>query len=1688
MSKLSTWFGLRFSMMALPMLLFLVFTGSTSHAQCSAIDGATGIELSGDQPWTGSLGMRFTVNSPIEVTRLGAYDSDQNGFSGTITVGIVNAAGTVVVPAITMTGNSDPLVTSFRMRNISPVTLGAGTYTVVAFGFSVSDPNGNTNAPFSSFAATTNSGGGLITHVDSPWDNNPVMAVPASGVHSVGGFHAGNFTFRSVLPVLSATINGVNITTNNDGVADNGTFAICSGPPSPNVTMGAFSVSGPSGAQVKVYQEIVLTNATQSGAWCNGISGAGCSAAPGLFAGSTNTFTKTVVTSPGSVLLRFRAYYDANNNNNLDAGDCAGDWAQFTVNFESQAPVITCPSNITVNADALECAVPVTYSLPTTSDLPCTGTVTLTHVSGPASGADFPVGINTVTYMATDAAGNTNTCSFTVTVNDYPAPPLGCKNVQVSLDADCEAVITPTIVLTGWEGPGGTVLLGCEDLFEINITTHTGQNVGNVINATHVGKTLSYTITHPTIPTCGGEIYVEDKIAPTITCRDITVNCLADLSKVVVAFPDDNCHATLKLVDETHAALECDDEFIGKVTRTYVAVDGAGNESAPCTATIWLARSNTDDVTPPPSEVKLRCSDNYKKDNRGFGYPAPSETGVPVYDDGDIKFPLYPLSQLNMVYCNSTIDYRDQLILTTDCKTRIMRTWMITEWWCSQSVQKFVAVQVIDIVDDLAPVIPQLDDITVTTQTRSCTGLVTLPKLTITDNCNKIYHVYANATQEGQPTGYIDGNGGTMYLGVGEHIVTYSALDNCSNQSQMSFVVTVRDDTDPVAICDQYATVSIKTNGYTEITASAVDDGSFDECGPVTLKLRRMEDPCDFGHDDDWFDKVGFCCLDANTSRMVQLLVTDKGGNTNICMVNVEVQDKVTPSITCPGDLTISDCNFTFDPNNPAAYFGAVTVSDNCPANNIIRDVVDDQRTQCGTGDVIRTVTVGQGRTIFGTCTQTITFENNYPFYINDLNHNDPGDDITWPKDYLALGQCTFAGLLPETLPDSSRMPVFTEDACDLVGMRYEDQVFPFTTNGACYKIIRRWFVIDWCQTDDNNEPKTWIHEQEIKVVDNNRPTLILPVTKVVFETLNCSSEEVTLSATAIDCTPSAELKWYYEIFEGTTKIASGNTRLVRDEFELGDYRIYYRVEDRCGNVSDGSYEFSVESVKAPTAICKQGLAAPLVLMDTDGNGSGDTPLLMLAPEYFDNKSSHSCPGVSVDLSFSADVDDDLVTFGCEDVGKQPIELWVTDQYGNTSYCSTFIDVQRHTACPNNLAANIYGRTLMENEDMIQNVSVRLLGSEAVSVTNNLGSYAFQPMPLGNIYTVEPAKDGDDMNGVSTLDIVMIQRHILGMEKLKSPYRMIAADANGNGTITASDLTDLRKLVLGLTQDLPNNRSWRFVDAGYQFPDPNDPWLEPFAETYHINGLTNDMEANFIGIKIGDVNGNAKGSAADTDEAESRSASLGIEMDDVYVNAGQTLEIPVRIATGSTLYGMQGSFVFDGIHAEDMVSGKLNTGSGQFAGSDTGVAFSIAEGEGVSLKEGEILFTMVAKAERSGRLSDMVRLGTMVRPEVYTDQMNTKPLSVKWGGRTQTTDLEVRVHPNPWTEQTVLNVTSDQDSRAVLTLRDVTGRTVHTRVESLKAGENIVTLQRSDAGMSGVYFFEIRTNSKTATGKIILID
>ncbi|WP_114317121.1 HYR domain-containing protein, partial [Winogradskyella tangerina] len=143
--------------------------------------------------------------------------------------------------------------------------------------------------------------------------------------------------------------------------------------------------------------------------------------------------------------------------------------ATFTVQDDIN-PTITCPANITVNNDNGVCGADVNYNVPFADN--CPGS-TIAQTAGIASGGTFPIGTTTNSFTVTDAAGNTTSCSFTVTVIDNEDPTITCPaNITVNNDSGvCGADVNynvpfadncpgSTIAQTAGIASGGTFPIG----------------------------------------------------------------------------------------------------------------------------------------------------------------------------------------------------------------------------------------------------------------------------------------------------------------------------------------------------------------------------------------------------------------------------------------------------------------------------------------------------------------------------------------------------------------------------------------------------------------------------------------------------------------------------------------------------------------------------------------------------------------------------------------------------------------------------------------------------------------------------------------------------------------------------------------------------------------------------------------------------------------------------------------------------------------------------------------------------------------------------------------------------------------------------------------------------------------------------------------------------------------------------
>ncbi len=859
----------------------------------------------------------------------------------------------------------------------------------------------------------------------------------------------------------------------------------------------------------------------------------------------------------------------------------------------------------------------------------------------------------------------------------------------------------------------------------------------------------------------------------------------------------------------------------------------------------------------------------------------------------------------------------------------------------------------------------------------------------------------------------------------------------------------------------------------------------------------EVEDPCTFSN------AVVFCCEDIGEEQMVVFRVVDYYGNYNDCMVSVDVQDKLAPVITCPANLTV-ECDTYWDEEHLDADFGEATVVDNCGAE--IETSLEEDLNQCNVGNLIRTFVATDDFGRQDSCKQFIYFHNYDPF---------DWDDIVWPLDTTVYECSTIESLDP----DVTGYPQFNDDQCDLLGSNYYDEVFYFNnaSGEACFKILRTWTVIDWCQLDNNGDPVTDSDVQVIKVHNTVDPVLDDQCEEVFACTYDATCTEgfieLTKSATD-DCTLPENLSWTAQIdldcdgsFDGdleTTYSGTGAAADASGNYPIGEHCVIWSFTDKCGNVETCIQPFVIQNCKLPTPYCLNGLAVDLMPIDEDNDGTIDFGMVELWATDFDAGSYHPCYD-DVILSFSSNIEEINFTFNCDHVEPDVlVEIWATvilpDGTLLQSYCETMLDVQDNmNACPEMGPGSRYaigGNVATEADEMMEEVMVALNGANVNDMTDESGMYAFPEMDEGNAYVVAPGKEDAYLNGVSTLDIVHIQRHILGITDLDSPYKIIAADINNDEVVTALDLSDVRKVILEIESEFPNNESWRFVDKEFSFIDPTNPLAQSFDETYNIASLTADMEIDFIGLKVGDVNNTATINGL-SEEADTRS-SYTLYVSDKTFAKGQTIEIPVFAKNNGELIGLQGTIETNGemLQIVDIAPGQLSITADNvnYANADNGkIAISYNSIENQLIDNNSALFTVVATAMNNGGINGNISMSSaMTRAEVYNGEMSiqtpTIQITDKFGNETPFTFALYQNNPNPFNGTTEIKFAVPQLSNVEFIITDVTGKVVN-RIngEYTKGNHSIMLDQESLGNNAGVLYYTMKTNDFSATKKMVML-
>ncbi|MBK9581522.1 MAG: hypothetical protein IPO48_06350 [Saprospiraceae bacterium] len=224
----------------------------------------------------------------------------------------------------------------------------------------------------------------------------------------------------------------------------------------------------------------------------------------------------------------------------------------------------------------------------------------------------------------------------------------------------------------------------------------------------------------------------------------------------------------------------------------------------------------------------------------------------------------------------------------------------------------------------------------------------------------------------------------------------------------------------------------------------------------------------------------------------MELLVIDAAGNKNVCMTNIEIQQKVLPVLTIPADRTV-DCEVGTTPQQ-LNETGSFTSSCNLYYLDFSDNLTEGD---CGNKTIQRTWQVKENGTnkIVVSRVQTIRVSNLTPF---DLN------SVVFPGHQTLVNKCQNAKDFGPGNPATGGYPTWVNTGCSQIAVSYQDQVFE-DVDDACFKIIRHWVVLDWCTFNANIPSTTKTYQQVIKVIDTEKPTIQCPVIIEEITTNTCS-------------------------------------------------------------------------------------------------------------------------------------------------------------------------------------------------------------------------------------------------------------------------------------------------------------------------------------------------------------------------------------------------------------------------------------------------------------------------------------------------------------------------------------------------------------------------------------------------------
>lgn len=596
----------------------------------------------------------------------------------------------------------------------------------------------------------------------------------------------------------------------------------------------------------------------------------------------------------------------------------------------------------------------------------------------------------------------------------------------------------------------------------------------------------------------------------------------------------------------------------------------------------------------------------------------------------------------------------------------------------------------------------------------------------------------------------------------------------------------------------------------------------------------------------------------------------------------------------CPPDAYASCTDELWD----LSSYGWAYVHDYSGYTYLYHPTVEHHLSSCNTGYITRTWTAYNAYSgTHHSCSQTI--------HVGGGAYGSFGyDDIQWPVHEIRVEGC-HPNINPYQGDTLFAPPTWGYVACSQVGVSYTDAVF--TVNSSCKKVIRTWKVVDWCQHNPYTGAGKWTYEQTIKIINADPPSYTCP-DDVTVSSANCRDAFVSIPPLVVD---ASSCGGHYSVTNNSPYATSSGNDLS-GTYPVGTTKVKYIINYGCGYKKNCHVEITVSKDKPPTPYCLHTITTALMPVDTDGDHVIDDGMVEIWAEDLDRSSTASCGAGPLQFSFSSDVTDKSRMFTCAQAGRNPVQVWVTDRYGNQDWCLAYVIVQNNAAnipdCePLNYNSHpstplaLQGQVLLPDGSPVQEATMRLVDMgvwlpkyvEETTTTIVIdtivapnGSITYEdrlvevteliqvrptehptydlPTDAGglyerdsimarhNDYMLHTAAVADDRPVIDLDDAHFLMSYILGLEPLTTPYQYIAADINQDQTINIRDFTLLYDHVKRGTP-LPTTQPWVVVDGGHVWSSPSAA-LTYCPDEVMIN--TEDdhvMGQDWYAIRVGDL-------------------------------------------------------------------------------------------------------------------------------------------------------------------------------------------------------------------------------------------